>query len=226
VVADLDTIGCESEDGVRVLEYQETANGIVGRIKIDNGEYPIRLPMSGAHNLHNACLALAVGHRCQVSPHIALEALSTVQPPPLRGEIKQLPSGGEVVLDCYNANPQSMRAAVSTFVQRHPDGVLALGDMLELGAHADAAHAALGVYVADVASNTDLIGVGHLSRHMVDAARRAGLAMEKTHWCADAMDAAPIVRSRCEDGRGLLLKGSRGMGMERILKTLSPLGRA
>jgi len=226
VDAPLDTIGSAENDTIRVKAYRDTPGGLRGEIEYQGRQYELTLPMTGLHNLHNACLALAVGRQCAVDIDVALRALSTVEPPPMRGEIKHLSSGAEVVLDCYNANPQSMRAAVSTFVERHPKGVLALGDMLELGDHADEAHAALGAYIADTSSTADLIGIGELSRHMVDGARKAGLASNKAHWCVDATAAIPLVQDRCTGGRALLIKGSRGMRMERIWNRLSQLGRA
>ena len=165
-------------------------------------------------------LALAVGGALDVPTEQALAALAQVPPPRLRGEIKSLPDATEVVLDCYNANPQSMRAAVGTFIQRHPDGVLALGDMLELGNSAEREHADLGRFVANLAGRPELVGVGELSEYMVSSARDAGMDVARTAWFADADAASSDVAGRCA-GRALLLKGSRGMRMERIFDTLS-----
>jgi UDP-N-acetylmuramyl pentapeptide synthase len=184
------------------------------------------IQLSGRHNLENACLALAVAIKCGIEPASAISALSAVAAPHLRGEIRQSMFGGEVMLDCYNANPQSMRAAVTTFVQRHPNGILALGDMLELGPDASTAHADLGEFVARSGRHAELIAIGDLSRHCIDGAQRAGLAEDRTHWCADTLDAVSLVSERCADGRALLLKGSRGMRLERIWDAISQSGRA
>ncbi len=221
VSAKLETVGEAQDDVVRLARYDAMGERASGEVLIDQQLYPVSIELSGRYNLDNAMLALAVGRALGVSMEDAISALGKVAPPALRGEIRTLADKTEVVLDCYNANPQSMRAAVGTFVQRHPNGVLALGDMLELGVSAEEEHAHLGEFVANLDGQPELVGVGRLSQHTVNGALGAGMQRVRTAWYSDAVSAANHVGARCSAGRALLLKGSRGMRMERIFEVLS-----
>ena len=225
VDAEIATVGTEPGSIIQILHSEEGPNGAFGTVKIADVEYDLSIRLSGRHNFWNAALALAVGLKCGVNSAGAVVALQGVVPPRLRGEIRHLDDGSEVVLDCYNANPQSMRAAVTTFVDRNPNGVLALGDMLELGNDSPSAHRDLGHFVAENADSADLIGIGELSRHTVDGAVVAGLPAQNTHWVAQAADAVNLVSASCAQGRALLLKGSRGMRLEQIWDALAQMGR-
>jgi UDP-N-acetylmuramyl pentapeptide synthase len=179
----------------------------------------LSLQTPGAHTLENALLALAVGRALGVDIAPALAALAAMPPSAMRGEIRTLADGRRVLLDCYNANPQSMRAALRSFRQRAPHGLLVLGDMLELGPASVQAHAEIGHTLGDFGGA--LLGVGPLSRALVDAARASGLDAGRARWVADAAAALDEVRALAAPGGWTLLKGSRGMGLERIWTGLS-----
>jgi len=220
--APLLTVGERPADDVRLVRGREAAGGAAGVIETDGDRYPLQLRLAGRHNLHNALLAVAVGHLLGVSPDAAVAAIEGVDPPRLRGELRRLPDGGEVMLDCYNANPQSMAAALQTFSDRAPGGLLILGDMLELGTGAAEAHAELGRVVAALPGDPVFIGVGPLCRHAVEAARAAGMPADRA--VPRSMDAAGVVAERRQGGRPMLLKGSRGMALERIYEALAGEG--
>ena len=109
---------------------------------------------------------------------------------------------------------------------RHPRGVLALGDMLELGSSAQQAHADLGRYVFEHTPNAMLVGIGELSRHLVDGARTAGALPEQLHWFDSAAAAGDFIVGQCGREQAVLLKGSRGMRLEQIWDRLSQSERA
>ena len=222
--APLLTVGERPADDVRLVRGRETFGGAAGVIDIDGYRYPVQLQLAGRHNLHNALLAVAVGYLFGVSPEVAIAAIEGVQPPRLRGELRRLPDGGEVMLDCYNANPQSMAAALLTFNERAPGGLLILGDMLELGTDAAEAHAELGRVVAALPGDPIFIGVGPLCRHAVDAARAAGMPTDRAVSVPESTDAATVVAERRPSGHPMLLKGSRGMALERIYEALAGEG--
>ena len=210
-------VGEGPTDEVRLTGAGETRTGAAGTVHVAGEKYRLRLRMAGRHNLRNALLAIAVGLEVGVRPGESVRALSRVAPPKLRGEVRRLPSGARVVLDCYNANPQSMRAAVATFLRRQPEGLVVLGDMLELGPAAQQAHGEIGQLVATLAPGATLVGVGDLAAHLVYAARKAGIAA--AHHAADAEAAAHVVAGI--GARDILLKGSRGVGLERIYAHLA-----
>ncbi len=166
----------------------------------------LELPFASAHMRQNAVAALAAARAVGVEPTGRLEvALSA-----MRGQQRQLPGGITVVEDCYNANPMSMRAALDD-LQRSAPGrrVAVLGDMLELGPDAAAHHAAIGEHARAVGVDL-LIGVGPLS---------AGLGAD--HSVADAEAAATLLRELLAPGDTVLVKASRGIGLERVVEALA-----
>ena len=217
----IESVGEAESDQIRLISDEDTDTGAAGQIIVDGETHRLTIKLSGRHNLDNAMLALAAGRACGVSMEAAVSALAEVAPPTLRGEIRTLADQTEIVLDCYNANPQSMRAAIGDFVGRHPVGVLALGDMLELGAAAAEEHVHLGRFVANLSGQPELIGVGSLSKYTVEGALQAGMESDRASWYSDASTAATHVGKRCDAQHALLLKGSRGMRMEHIFEVLS-----
>jgi UDP-N-acetylmuramoyl-tripeptide--D-alanyl-D-alanine ligase len=138
---------------------------------------------------------------------------------PLRGEIISLPNGVTVINDCYNANPLSMRAALDDLATYEPLGrrVAVLGDMLELGPSERADHREIGEYAN--ASGVDvLIAAGPLSEEM--AASFAG----ETHRAADAREAAARAVELIRSGDVVLVKASRGIGLETVAEALGGAG--
>ena len=134
----------------------------------------------------------------------------------MRGEHVALPSGVVVINDCYNANPLSMRAALDDLATQAPSGgrrVAVLGDMLELGAAEIAEHRAIGAYAAS--SGVDvLVAVGPLS-----AAMPAAFGGE-AHVAADAREAASVAAELVRPGDVVLVKASRGIGLETVAEAL------
>ena len=220
VRARLETVGHGPGEGVRRLSYRETARGVVGRLSIDGISHRLALRMPGAHNLDNAMLAIACGRSLGVSPEIAIQALETLAPANMRGEIRRLPHGVRALVDCYNANPASMQAAVRAFHRIAPRGLMVLGDMLELGVESAAAHRDMGRFVASL-PGARLLGVGPRAAAMVDAARSAGLSEEQATHASDAVEAGTLMRALLAAGDWVLLKASRGIGLERALTALT-----
>jgi UDP-N-acetylmuramoyl-tripeptide--D-alanyl-D-alanine ligase len=127
-----------------------------------------------------------------------------------------LPSGAVVINDCYNANPLSMRAALDDLATQAPEGrrVAVLGDMLELGPDEVAAHRELGEYAAS--SGVDvLVAVGPLSRSAAEA------FSGETHVVADAGEAASVAARIVGPGDVVLVKASRGIGLETVAEALA-----
>jgi UDP-N-acetylmuramoyl-tripeptide--D-alanyl-D-alanine ligase len=135
----------------------------------------------------------------------------------LRGERMELPSGVVVINDCYNANPLSMRAALDDLSTQAPSGgrrIAVLGDMLELGRGELEEHRAIGAYAAT--SGVDvLVAAGPLSAEM--PAEFGG----ESYLAADAQEAASLVASLVAPGDIVLVKASRGIGLETVAEALS-----
>jgi UDP-N-acetylmuramoyl-tripeptide--D-alanyl-D-alanine ligase len=201
----------------------QTVEGLRFVLGIGNREVEIRIPgLVGAHNARNAacaaCAAIALG----CSDKEIQEGLAAVKPVGRRLRLERLASGVQLVDDCYNANPSSMAAALEVLhdlTAASPGGraVAALGDMLELGSFSDEAHRTLG---ADAAKSgvAVLAAFGPRSRATADAARAAGLP-EVFH-TEDVEALQRFVRERLRPADVLLVKGSRGMKLERLVEAL------
>jgi UDP-N-acetylmuramoyl-tripeptide--D-alanyl-D-alanine ligase len=178
----------------------------------------VTLALSGRHNLGNALAAAAAGVALGLPLPDVARGLATVRPVAGRCVWKR---AGEVTIldDTYNASPTSVRAALDT-VAAHRRGrrvIVVLGDMLELGAISDEAHREVGRQVAALPAD-ELIGVGRAMPHAVEAAREAGLG-EARHLTTFEDTVAHLLK-RVVAGDLVLVKGSRGMRMERVVDAL------
>lgn len=197
------------EAGSRAITVIETASG---------ERLQCTLPAAGAFPAINALFAVAVG-RCLGLDRATLErALAMDMNLPLRWQREQV-DGVLVINDAYNANPLSMREALKTFHEEAVPGGrwLVLGGMLELGAHAEDEHVALGRAVADYGDWAGLIAVGGLGDCIGRGADAAGFPATRIHCCPAASDAARLLAARTRPGDGVLLKASRGIRLEDVL---------
>jgi len=203
---------------VFALEVEEL--GIAGtraRLAVAGDEVTIELPLPGRHQLHNAMAAAAAALCMGAGPEQIVAGLRRVQLPGRRMRIETV-GGVTVVDDAYNANPASVRAALETASALPREGrlVAALGDMLELGPQGPELHGEVGTTAA-IQGFDLLIGTGPLMTHAVEAA--AGFRCEAIA-AEDADEAGRLLADRLAPGDLLLLKGSRGMRMERVIEAL------
>jgi UDP-N-acetylmuramoyl-tripeptide--D-alanyl-D-alanine ligase len=206
---------------VRVLDVVPAgAGGAVVRYAVRDTPVVARLPLGGAHNARNGATALAVALAAGVPPLAAAAGLETVALPPHRSAA--LPAGGRTILDdCYNANPASMRAGIAAVVAAVGAGATAfaiLGDMLEIGADAEAQHRALGRE-----AGTKLAGVVAVGEHaaaVAGGAREAGLPAARAVAAATPEEAARLAAGWTAPGDWILVKASRGLRLERAVEAL------
>ncbi|MFO7651564.1 MAG: UDP-N-acetylmuramoyl-tripeptide--D-alanyl-D-alanine ligase [bacterium] len=179
------------------------------------GTHPVRLPVPGRHNVLNALAACAAASVLGVGSEAMAEALGRFVPPPMRLRVERL---GDVVLieDCYNANPQSVRAALAVLVQSAPRErrVALLGDMLELGEGSAALHEALGRELGALVDRLAL--VGPMGEHTARGAVGAGMDPGKVRRFDDSRAAAEAVFDIIGVGDTILVKGSRATAMEAV----------
>jgi UDP-N-acetylmuramoyl-tripeptide--D-alanyl-D-alanine ligase len=177
------------------------------------------LPGLGVHLAHNALAALAVAWAAGVDLHAAAAALQRYAPVGQR----MLPSriGPWLVLeDCYNANPRSTETALDTLATLPRPHVAVLGSMLELGPTEHDLHARVGAHAARTEVDL-LVAVGDFAADYAHGARQAGLTAVTTP--ADADRAARAVADVAHSGGTVLVKGSRGARMERVVAALASL---
>ena len=171
----------------------------------------LEVPFTARHQLVNLLAAVAAAQAVGVEPSGRVD----VEFGALRGEHVTLPSGAVLINDCYNANPLSMRAALDDLATQAPEGrrVAVLGDMLELGPEEAAAHRSLGAYAAASAVDV-LVAVGPLSTLLSEEFDG------EFHHAADAAEAASVAARIVAPGDVVLVKASRGIGLETVAEVL------
>jgi UDP-N-acetylmuramoyl-tripeptide--D-alanyl-D-alanine ligase len=181
------------------------------------------LALLGRHNVRNALAAILVGDHFTVPRARAAEALAAMPAPPHRLELVR--AGGIAVLDdCYNANPASMKEALALLGSIETRGTrrAVLGDMLELGPASEALHEGVGRRVPAAAW---LYVTGAFAEAVARGAREAGVPEAQIHTFGEADALVEAVRRDARAGDLVLVKGSRGMRLERVVDALAP-GRA
>lgn len=180
----------------------------------------VKIPVLGVHNVYNVLAAMAVGHTLGVSLEAMIEKAASLTLPPMRWEVSKL-NGLTVINDAYNANPQSMNSALETFKLLRVDGrkIFVCGDMLDLGDEERYWHRTLSQAVVD--SGVDfLVTVGPLAALVAQAAREKGFSKGAAFTCEDHVQALACLSEIMSDTDAILVKGSRLMGMEKIVEGL------
>jgi UDP-N-acetylmuramoyl-tripeptide--D-alanyl-D-alanine ligase len=189
--------------------------GTCFKTRLKGTEYEIVLNVPGIHNVSNAMAAIAVGAELGLEPGSIVEGISHFKPEKLR--LNFIECGGIMIInDAYNASPESMKAAIGVLKEMKASRRIAvLGDMLELGQWAPGAHFEVGKIAAGAGIDY-IIAVGSNAADIAEGAAAAG-ASAGTYVFDDAEKAAEFVIELVKEGDGILVKGSRGMRMERIV---------
>lgn len=177
----------------------------------------VRSPLLGRPGLEAALAAAAVGWALGMAPEEIAAGLARATS---AARIRLVPAvgGARIVDDTYNANPGSMLAALDLLAGLEGRKLAALGDMLELGSIAVEAHQLVGRRAAEVVSV--LVTLGERARWIAAAARARGRADLTVYEARDHTDAAAWLAARLGPGDTLLVKGSRGMALERLVELL------
>ncbi len=185
------------------------------------GEFEAFIPALGGHMVSDALLAYAAATRLGLSAATAAAGLSDFQPAWMRQHIKQV-AGLTLIEDYYNANPDSMKAALNLLYGMESPGrkVAVLGDMLELGVAAEPSHRELGARVAAVKADL-LVTVGTLGALAAAAASSQGVEVRAFDSNAEA---AAFLKGELREGDTVLVKASRGMRFEEIVQGMLPQG--
>jgi UDP-N-acetylmuramoyl-tripeptide--D-alanyl-D-alanine ligase len=213
-------VGLGEKNDWRARSVRLDRNGTTFRVDAPaaefSGEY--RINLLGRHQVINALFAVAVSEELGLGRPAARDGLAECQPPKMRLQFWE--AGGVRVLDdAYNANADSTLAALETLCALPLQGrrVAVLGDMNELGAHSEAAHAEVGRRAAELGIG-QLFAVGKMAPVTARAARDAGLT--RVIEIADVEAAVKAVKDFLKTGDVVLLKASRASRLERIAATL------
>ncbi len=210
----------------RALNIRTGTDGLVFDMIYDNKAVTnIELPIHGKHNVYNALIAYAVGAMLGMTDEQIRRGLMSFEGAEMRQRIYEIGSI-TIIDDCYNASPESMRAAIDVLVsiaQRKKSRPMALlGDMLELGDYSRLMHFQLGQYVAQSKVNK-LFCYGMMSDVVAEAAIKKGVRAENVFVCQDTRDPqsmANMIIDALNPGDILLVKASRAIHAERVIECL------
>ena len=217
------------------IDWEAQNDWSVGQVKLDDsgtaffvraprpdfdGEF--RVPLLGRHQVLNALFAIAVGAELGLSAEEVRCGLLACRPLKMRLQLWEA-HGLRVLDDCYNANADSMLAALETLHDLPCAGrrIAVLGDMAELGAHAADAHTEVGRRAAELGVH-QLVAVGQMASRTAQAAREAGL--REVREFPSAEEAASALQELVQPSDVVLLKASRVVGLERVSEALKRFG--
>lgn len=180
-------------------------------------EIHVRVPLLGRHSVHTAIRAAAVGLVEELTWEEIVSGLQSSQSQ-LRLVAVQGPGGALLLDDTYNAAPPSVLAALNLLEELEGRRVAVLGDMLELGEYEERGHRLVGARAAEVADF--LVTVGERSKWIAEEAKEAGLLEGSVVGVEDSQAAIDLLRGRVGEGDVVLVKGSRGMWMDKIVAAL------
>lgn len=203
-----------------LVDYEKQSISFV--LGYSGQEVPVTVPVIGEHNIYNALAAACVG----IALNIPLEqiAVGLAKFRPLSGRMRVLPfRGGWIIDDCYNANPDSVRAALVVLINFSPAQrkIAVIGDMLELGKFSQRKHEEIGKMIGQ-ADLDRLYTIGRQAESIGITARRYGLSLEKIRVFEPhsrellARDLTSFIKK----GDVVLIKGSHGMHLEKIVERL------
>ncbi len=221
----LDTIfyGIENETcRVHAQDIRESPTETAFVLVYDDSRYDAVIPCVGRHNVLNALAAFAVGHSLGIDAKKCITALQNYVPSGMRQKIVAH-NGYTVVEDCYNASPDSMKAAIRTLASYPCRGrrIAVLADMLELGEISRQAHLEIGAFAAQNGIDL-LLAYGGMARYYVQG---AGQETIRTAHFSYKKDLLETLRGQLREGDVVWFKGSRGMRLEEILQGLYEEGR-
>lgn len=174
----------------------------------------ISIPTVGIHNVYNALCAFAVGYFLDIDPQAAAAALSNYVPAGMRQKVVKV---GDVVSieDCYNASPDSMKAALTTLKSINANKKIAvLADMLELGDYSFEAHSSVGALAGEMKIDY-LLAYGEHARAYVSSAKQNGL--QNAFHFDSKQSLCDMLLEITQSGDAVLFKGSRGMRLEEVI---------
>jgi UDP-N-acetylmuramoyl-tripeptide--D-alanyl-D-alanine ligase len=208
------TFGLSAEAEVRASHISATEDGSDFTLHMPNTHFDVRLSLAGKHNVLNACAAAAIASSLGIDTDQIRRGLEAVVP--VGGRLQSVKSASGAILfdDSYNANPVSVQAAAEFLAVQEGNSWLVLGDMAELGGDAELLHAHTG-WVIREAGVDNLLATGPLSKKTIESFGENGRWFESI----DALNGA--LQASIGEGDVVLVKGSRSMGMERVVQALT-----
>lgn len=211
--------GIENENcDYRAVGIEQSGYNTCFTVIYDGGEQSVTIPTVGTHNVYNALSAFAVGLHLGVSPEKAALGLSKYVTSGMRQNVREV-NGITVIEDCYNASPDSVRAATEVLsTMKAGTKVLVFGDMLELGEISESAHREVGALVASKGIDR-FYTYGEMAALAAESAKENGIGFVKAF--DDKAALAAQLRADLKEDDAVLFKASRGMKLEEVIRIFS-----
>jgi len=182
----------------------------------------LELALPGRHVISNALACLAAASVWNIGAAEAQSIFPRLRPPAMRGEILRFSNGAALINDSYNSSPAALHAMTQLLAStpKYRRRILAAGEMLELGTSSAALHREAGEFAARTGRIDWIVGVQGDAAQLLEGAVAAGFPREQTKFFASSHEAASFLADLVTAGDLLLVKGSRGVKMERIVEAL------
>ena len=210
------TFGMENTSNIMPYDIELSENGSTYKIDIDEKTYTVNISVGGNHFVLNSLCAIAIGRIFDIPMEDILEGIANFELTKRRMQVEKNKSGITVINDCYNANYDSMKAAIEYLGKINAKKKIAvLGDMLELGEFSKELHEKVGEEVVN--NNVDiLITVGSEANYIVNKALEEGFNKKNIYTCNNNEEAVKVIKKIASAGDAILLKASNGLNFQEI----------
>ena len=217
------TFGLSAAAQVRGSDVEHLGlDGMAATVTTPRGEMRMRTPLLGTGNLLNLLAAAAVAIELGVPLPAIADRAASMAPAPHRGELLRLPGGITLIDDSYNSSPAALKRSLETVHAATGSArkIAVLGEMLELGAHAERLHQECGRAAADAGLSLLIAVGGDGAQWLADSARRAGMAESAVLFVPTSNEASEIALRKVRPGDLILVKGSRGIRTDLVVDRL------
>ena len=217
------TFGIEQAADVRATQVEERGlDGTAAQVRTPAGDVALHTPLLGLGNLANVLAALAVAMQFGVPLDEVAARAAGLHPAHRRGELLRLPGGVTLIDDSYNSSPSALKRVLHTVNTATGSArkIAVLGEMLELGDHADRLHRECGTAAASAGLDLLITVGGAAARALAEAAVASGMPSSSVTWVATSAEGAALAAERTRAGDLVLVKGSRGIGTDLVVDRL------
>ena len=214
------TFGIENKSDIMPYDINLREDGSTYKIDIDGKAYNVNISVGGNHFVLNSLCAIAIGKLFDIKMEDILDGIANFELTKRRMQVEKNKEGITIINDCYNANYDSMKAAIEYLGKINANKKVAvLGGMLELGEFSKNLHEKVGEEV--IKNDIDiLITVGELAKDIANKAINEGMSKEKIYTCENNSEAIETIRKIAKSGDAILLKASNGLNFQEIFNEI------
>lgn len=212
-------VGIQNHANYLATHVAYAQGGMTFQVKLDGHAYDFFIPIYGNHNVYNALFAIALSHTLGFNPKEIIAGLKSYQRPSHRLIIYKLKRGIRLIDDTFNANPNSVKAALDVLTTISKDkNVAVLGSMTDLGSYSKVGHMTVGKYAASKSNLSHIYTYGKEGRQIAMAAVKAGFPRDKIIHSDKRETLHKHLKSSLQPGSTVLIKGSHSMGMNKTVR--------